>query len=88
MMKIQDLAILESLTNSHLQTDRIQGGLSLGVSLLLEDPTAGGSSIVAEESLYRSLDNGFESTSVFTMVYGDANQSISFSSSSSSISIG
>jgi hypothetical protein len=86
IMKIQDLEMMEILTIGRSIPDRIQGGLSLSLTeefMGLENMT-----ITKEESLYSLLDDGMGYLSVTSTVGRVSGYDVSFSSSSSMISIG
>ncbi len=85
-MKIQDLEMMEILTIGRSIPDRIQGGLSL--SLMEEFMGLETMTITGEESLYISLDNGMGYLSVTSMVGKISGSEVSYSSSSSMISVG
>ncbi len=87
MMKIKDLAVIEALKTNCLRADRVRGGLDIGIALIDENNAIGDTSAVSFDSLYRLFDNGFLSVSAVAIVYSNTDYSISFSGSSSTISI-
>ena len=86
MLKIQDLSIMELLVTGQPMIRQIQGGL--GIYFLNTLASTGNSEITTSDSLYETFDNGFSSTSVFTMVSTTPNSSISMVSSKTVTSIG
>ena len=86
MLKIKDLSIMKLLATDQPMIAQIQGGL--GLYLLDTLASTENAQITTSDSLYETFDNGFSSTSIFTMVSTTPNSSISMISSKMITSIG